>query len=175
MERRVADRLDDRRNAALRLAAGELQGQTPGDAERRERDDERVRQPAPHVDAAVDEADRGTRGEHHEDHDEARVAVRVDDGADDRGERQRRADREIDATGEDHEQLADREHGDGSGLGQHVAGVAGGEEHRRQQRHGDDEPGEHQQRAEADHAEREAQQPEAALLSFVRCTSCVLR
>ena len=49
-------------HAALGLAARQLQRETSGDAERGERDDERVRQPAPHVDAAVDEADRGAGG-----------------------------------------------------------------------------------------------------------------
>ena len=166
-KRRVADGLDDRRNAALGLAAGQLQGETASDAEGGERDDERMRQAAPHVDAAVDEADGRAGSEHHEDDDEARVAVRIHDGPDHRGERQRRADRQVDAAGEDDEQLADREHRDGRSLGQHVAGVARREEHRRQQRHRNDQTGQDQDGAEADDAEGDAKQPEVALLLVV--------
>ena len=94
--------------------------------------------------------------------------MRIGDRADHRGQRQSRADRQVDPAGEDHEQLADRQHGDRGGLGEHVAGVAGGEEHRRQQRHRDDEAEQHQHRTEADHSEGDAQQPEVAVLPILR-------
>ena len=144
--------------------------------ERGQRDDERVRQPAPHVDAAVDEADRGARAPSiTRMTSEPEAAVREDERADHRRQRQGRADRQVDAAGEDDEQLADRQDGDDRGLGQHVADVAGREEHRRQQRHRHDEDDQDQHRTEADHAEGDAQQSEVAAAADRRSAACARR
>ena len=161
-DRPTADGLDDVRNAADRLAVGEPQGEAAGDAQRRQRDDERMGQPAPDVAGAVDEADRRAGGEHHDDDDRSAAAVAEGEGAEDRGQRQRRADRQIDSLGDDHEQLADRQQGDRRRLRQDVADVAGGEEHGRQQRHGDDEAGQDEDRTEPDHRQGATKQSVAA-------------
>ena len=84
-----------------------------------------------------------------------------------RCQRQSRTDREVDPAREDDEQLADREDGDGRGLGQHVAGVAGREEDRRQQRHRHHEADQHQNRAEANDSQGDAQELELAALAIV--------
>ncbi len=109
------------------------------DAQRRQRDDERVGQASVHVDDAVDDADEGTGREHRQDHDRgghpSRECQRPGDGA----ERQRRADRQVDAPSHDHQQLADRQHTDDRRLGEQVADVARSSEGRAQLAEDDDE------------------------------------
>ena len=65
-------------------------------------------------------------------------------------------------SGDDDEQLADRQQGDRRRLRQDVADVAGGQEHRRQERHGEDEAGENEHGTEPDHGEGAPEQPVAA-------------
>ena len=136
--------------AHRRVVDRELEREAPADAERRERDDEGVRQAPEDIDHAVDRADRGagwrasramTSG--------AEFDLPVDQPADDRRERQVGADREVDAAGQDHQLLAHRHDGDDRGLGDDVAEVAGLQEVRGPEADADHEQHEDQQGPDA--------------------------
>ena len=146
-DRATTDGVDDRRHVLDRLSAREVEGQTTGDAERGEGDDERVGQMTLDVDDAVDEPD-GEAGRKDRQHDDRPRRDRLEDERpDDSRERQDGADRQVDPAGQDDEELAHREQGDHRGLRQHVARVPRGQEDRRQQAERGDEQEEHQDRA----------------------------
>ena len=90
-----------------------------------------MRDAPPDVDRSVHESDRDARAENRDDDDAAPVAVLIEERAYDRRERDRRADREVDPTGDDHEQLSEREDGDDRRLREHVAEVLARAEDRR--------------------------------------------
>ena len=129
------------------------------DAERRERDDERVRDRARARRPRRWPSRRRHRGEDRQDHEHGRMDVQEDDRADHRREGDRRADGEVDAARDDHEQLAEREQRDDGGLREDVADVPAGEEDRCRQADPDHEEEQDQRRAEA---KRQQPDPERA-------------
>ena len=150
-DRSAADRPHDGRHASQGLAAGQAQREASGNAQGCQRDDERVGQAPPHEESSIDQTDGRARREHDQDHQPTRGAVLVRQCPHHRGQREIRPDGEIDATGDDHEQLADRQDGDHGCLRQDVAGVLCREEDRREKRHRDDQTAEDQDRAEPEH------------------------
>ena len=139
-------------------AVGGPQSEPAHDAERRQRDDERVRHAPVDVDQAVHRADREAGAEDRGDHEDARARVLEDDRADDARERDRRADGEVDAPRDDHEQLTERDDGDHRGLREDVADVAARQEDRRRQGDDDDQQEQDQGGAGAQRQERRLQQ-----------------
>ena len=87
----------------------EQQRQPARDAERGQRDDERMRDAAVHQDHAVHRPDGEARREHRADDQRPTVAVLKDERPDHRRKGQRAPDGQIDAAREDHQQLADRQ------------------------------------------------------------------
>ena len=115
------------------VADRQFEREAPADAERRQRDDEGMRQPAEDVDDAVDGADGRAGREHRQHHQRRGIDAAEDEAADDGRKRQVGADREIDAAGQDDELLAHRDDGDHRRLSEDVAEVAGLQEIGRQQ------------------------------------------
>ena len=127
-DRAAAERLHDRRHARDQRPVRGPEREPSHDAERRQRDDERVRHPPVDIDSpfAAPTASPVPRIASDDEHARARVAV--DDRPDDARERDRRADGEVDPARDDHEQLAEREHRDHRRLREDVADVAAREE-----------------------------------------------
>jgi hypothetical protein len=125
------------------------------DAQSGEGDDEGVRQPAEDIGEPVDGADDATGQEHRQDDKRRGIDRLVDVGADDRGERQVRADRQVDAAGEDHELLAHRDDGDDRGLRRNIRQVAGLQKVRRPEGDANDQQYQDQNRPHAQQSEPE--------------------
>ena len=89
----------------------------------------------------------------------AEVAPAVGERAGHGAQREHRADRQVDAADEDHEQLPDRQARERRDLHEHVREVVAGEEVRRRQGQDHHEQREDQGRARADHAQRQAAAP----------------
>ena len=161
VDRAAADRLHDRRHARDERPVGCPEREAPDDAQRRQRDDERVGDAAVDEDQPVGGADCEPRAEDRGDRQHARARIAVDDRADDARERDRRADGEVDPARHDHEQLAEREHGDHRGLGEDVPDVPRGEEHRRRQADDDDQQEKDQRRPRTQSEQPALEQPVA--------------
>ncbi len=147
---------------ACRGSAGRrtAKSKSSGDAQRRQRDDERVRQPAADVDDPVDEAD-GRAGAEHRGHGQRATARRAEDHrADDCRQRQRRADRQVDAAGHDDEQLTHGEDRDHRRLRQDVAEILRRGEHRGEAGHDQHQNEQDQDRTELEQHEQRADQSE---------------
>ena len=112
------------------------------DAERRQRDDEGVRQTSEDVDRAVHEADHKARGEHRGDDDRRGIGDLEQQAADDGRQGQIGADRKVDAASEDDEVLAERDDRDDRRLGEDVADIRRLQKDRR--RDADDQDQDHE-------------------------------
>ncbi len=141
------DRFRHARNGA---AVGELQGDALADAERRQRDDERMRQPAEDVEEPVHRADERAGCDHRQDDRGRRTARLKQQRADDGREREVRSDGKVDTARQDDEMLAHRHDGDDRRLRQDVAHVARREEDRRQEAENDDQSDQDKRRADAE-------------------------
>ena len=128
-------------------------------AQRREGNDERVRDSAPNKGEAVEETDSGAGSEDRCDHDRSRVTVAEQERADDGRECDRRADREVDPARDDYQELAEGENRDHRRLRKDVADVLTGAKHGGGRRDGDDKDEEDQKRAGAQREQPELEEP----------------
>ena len=138
-----------------RVADRQFEREPPADAEGCQRDDEGMRQAPEHIDGAVDEADQRAGGEDRQDDQRRRVGDLEQEAADDGGQREVRADRKVDAAGQDDQMLTERDDGDDRRLREDVLDVDGRQEIRRQKADHHHQSDEDQQRADADEPQAE--------------------
>ena len=154
-------------------------GQPAQAAHRRQRDDEGLqvearRQPA------VEEADRGSHRQRDGDR-RRKMHLLLQAGGEQPGQRQHRADRQVDAAGADHHQHAEAEEAVGDDLARDVDDVALGQERVRRERREDDEQQDRRREKQVGAAEALQQRPAADAASLSRSRSmqllrpCVLR
>ena len=117
--------------AHCRVVLGDRIGDAAADAERRQRDDEGVRQASEHVHRAVHESDRKAGRQHRGDDDRRGIRDLEQQPANDGREGKIGADRKIDAAGEDDEMLAERDDRDDRRLREDVADIRRLQKHRR--------------------------------------------
>src|SRR4029078_3782746 len=159
----ATEQVDDRRGAQDGGATGDVQGEAGADAQGGEGGDEGMRQTPPHQQQPVDQTDGQPRQQGHRDGQLRRVGVAVDDRHHDAAQRDERPDRPVDAPGQDHEELAQRDDADTAGLLENVADVperhedvalGGAPEKQHHQRQDEDRPRLQRQQDTLDHARR---------------------
>src|SRR5664279_5692343 len=119
----AAEQVHDRRGAQDGGATGDVEGEAGADAQGGEGGDEGMRQTPPHQQQPVDQTDGQPRQQGDPDGQPRRVGVAVDDSHHDAAQRDVRADRQVDAPGQDHEELAQGDDADTGGLLEDVADI----------------------------------------------------